>query len=149
MQIRFYTIKDRSPCLEIFRSNVPAYFAASDEQEFAHFLDKLPGPFCIVEIDGEVVACGGLAADHPELNVATLCWGMVAANLHRHGIGRALLDFRMRILATEYPSTRRVRVNTTQVAQAFFQRHDFIVIGVETDGYGAGLNRVVMDCAVR
>ena len=149
MQIRYYTIKDRSPCLEVFRSNVPDYFTASDEQEFARFLDRLPGPFCIVEIGGGVAACGGLALNDPEPNVATLCWGMVAANLHRHGIGRALLELRMQILTTEYPSTKRVRVNTTQVAQPFFQRHDFAVIDVESDGYGAGLDRVVLDYVVR
>jgi N-acetylglutamate synthase-like GNAT family acetyltransferase len=148
MKIRRYVTEDRSPCLEVFTSNVPAYFAASDELEFVRYLEKGPGPFYVVDVDGRIVACGGVAVDHPEPNVATLCWGMVAASFHRHGIGSALLDFRVRILTTEHPSVKRVRVNTTQVAQPFFEHHGFVAKSVRTDGYGTGLDHVVMDYIV-
>src|SRR5208337_2424314 len=44
MQIRSYAPADREICLKIFRSNVPGYFAASEEPEFARFLDGKIGP---------------------------------------------------------------------------------------------------------
>jgi len=89
---------------------VPAYFAASDESEFEGF-----------QVDnGVIVACGGIALDHPQTGIATLCWGMVAADKHRHDIGSALLQHRINYVAAEQPATRLVRANTTQLARGFF-----------------------------
>jgi GNAT superfamily N-acetyltransferase len=149
MEIVPYETKDRPACLQVFRSNVPTYFAASDEMAFARFLDGLAVPFWVMKNSGELRACGGFAIKHPEPNCATLCWGMVISTAHRQGIGSAMLDFRIRIVATEYPSVARIRVNTTQLVQAFYEHHAFVVVRTDLDGYGSGLNRVVMDRALR
>jgi len=145
MQIRTYATADHETCLKIFRSNVPTYFAASDEPEFERFLDGQIGPLWVVVDNGVIVACGGVALDHPEAGIATLCWGMVAADKHRHGIGSALLQHRINYVAAEQPATRLLRANTTQLAQGFFERHGFAAAQVVTGGYGAGLDHVVMD----
>ena len=118
MLIREYSTKDRLSCLRILRDNTPRYFVDSDEVEFAHFLDHLPGPYWIAEVDAEILGCGGLALER-EAVAATLCWGIVDASAHGRGIGRALLEYRLRIIATEFPGVRRVRLTTTQVAQGF------------------------------
>ena len=144
VQIRIYTPDDRTACLNIFRSNVPTYFAASDEMEFAPFIDDVRERFWVIDVDGQVRACGGLAVCYPEPEIATLCWGMVAQNLQRQGIGKALLEFRMREIATQWPSIRRVRITTTQVVQVFYERQGFAAVYVEPGGYGPGLDRVVM-----
>jgi ribosomal protein S18 acetylase RimI-like enzyme len=145
MQIRSYAPADREICLKIFRSNVPGYFAASDEPEFARFLDGKIGSLWVVVDNGVIVACGGVALEHPEAGIGTLCWGVVAADKHRHGIGSALLQHRINYVATEQPATRLLRVNTTQLAQGFFERHGFAAMQVVAGGYGAGLDRVVMN----
>ena len=145
MQIRNYMGEDRARCLEIFTSNVPTYFAATDQPGFVRFMAELPGLFFVVDVERDVVACGGVAIDHPEPSIATLCWGMVASDSHQRGIGRALLDYRMQIVLTGHPSIRRVRVNTTQLVRGFFERHGFLAIHVETNGYGIGLDSVRME----
>jgi len=124
---------------------VPTYFAASDEAEFERFLDRQIGPLWVVADNGFIVACGGVALRHPEADIATLCWGVVAADKHRHGIGSALLQHRINYVAAERPATWLVRANTTQLAQGFFERHGFAAVQVVTSGYGAGLDHVVMD----
>jgi ribosomal protein S18 acetylase RimI-like enzyme len=144
MQIRSYATADHQICLKIFRSNVPAYFAASEESEFARFLEGQVGPLWVVVDNDVILACGAVAVNHPEAGIATLCWGMVAAGKHRHGIGSALLQHRIDYVAARQPATRLVRVNTTQLAQGFFERHGFIAVQVMIGGYGAGLDRVVM-----
>jgi ribosomal protein S18 acetylase RimI-like enzyme len=149
MQIALYEIKNRAACLRLFRSNMPTYFAASDEMPFAQFLDELAVPFWVIKNRGKVCACGGIAINHPEPKIATLCWGIVASTAHRRGIGSAMLDFRIRTIATEHPSITRVRINTTQLVQAFYERHAFVAVHVDLDGYGSGLNRVVMDRVLR
>lgn len=148
MEIRSYVTDDRTTCLSIFRSNVPTYLAASDEAEFARFLDDLRVEFWVVDIDGQIRACGGVAVYYPEPDMGTLCWGMVALKFQRQGIGTALLEFRMRLVAARHPTIRRLRVNTTQVVQAFYERHGFSAIHVEPDRYGSGLDHVVMDRVV-
>ena len=102
MQIPSYSTDDRATCLSIFRTNVPTYFVASDEVEFARFLDDLPAQFWVVHMDGQIRACGGIATYHPEPDIATLCWGMVALNSQRQGIGKALLDFTKAQLPTGF-----------------------------------------------
>jgi ribosomal-protein-alanine N-acetyltransferase len=145
MRIRPYATADRETCLKIFRGNVPTYFAASDESQLANFLDGQMGHLWVVVHDAGVVACGGVALDHPETGIATLCWGMVAADKHRHGIGSALLHHRIEYVAAEQPATRLLRINTTQLAQGFYERHGFVAVKVVADGYGVGLDHVVMD----
>ena len=113
--------------------------------EFARFLDRQIGPLWMVADNGDIMACGGVALDHPEAGIATLCWGMVAADKHRHGIGSALLQHRINYVAAEQPTTRLLRANTTQLAQGFFERHGFVAVQVMTSGYGAALDHVVMN----
>ena len=149
MQIRSYSTDDRTTCLSIFRTNVPTYFAASDEVEFARFLDDLPAEFWVVHMDGQIRACGGIAMYYPEPDIATLCWGMVALNFQRQGVGKALLEFRVGLVATQHPTITRLRVNTTQVVKVFYERHSFAAVRVEPGRYGPGLDHVVMDRAVR
>jgi [ribosomal protein S18]-alanine N-acetyltransferase len=146
MLIRPYTADDRVGCLGIFRSNVPLYFVADDEPEFVRFIDQKLGLFCVVSVESVLVACGGTSIDYPELGAATLCWGMVSAGLHRRGIGRALLVHRIKMVTAKYPTIRRLRLNTTQKAQAFFELHGFRVTQVDANGYGVGLDRVSMEC---
>jgi GNAT superfamily N-acetyltransferase len=148
MQIRTYLPDDRTACLNVFRSNVPAYFAASDEAEFARFLDDLQAKYWVVDVDGQIRACGGLALYYPERDMATLCWGMVARNFQRQGIGKVLLEFRMGVVATQSPSITRLRINTTQVVQVFYERRGFAAVRVEPGGYGPELDHVVMDRVV-
>ena len=142
MHIRRYASEDRVACLQILGSNVPTYFRASDEAEFANLLEQQRDPFWVAEHDGSVVGCGGLAPDHPETGTATLCWGIVAAHMHHRGVGRALLEHRLRTLAADYPWIERVQVNTTQLVQGFFERHGFVAVSSEAGGYGPGLDHV-------
>ena len=148
MHIRKYATDDRTTCLSIFRSNVPTYFAASDEEKFAQFLDDPRVKFWVVDMGGQIRACGGLAVYYPKPEMATLCWGMVARNFQRQGIGRALLEFRMKLVTARHPTIRRLRVNTTQVVQAFYERHGFGAVHVEPDRYGSGFDHVMMDRVV-
>jgi N-acetylglutamate synthase-like GNAT family acetyltransferase len=148
MLIRDWNQGDRLRCIEILRSNVPRYIAACDEEDFNRFLNRLPGPFFVVEIDHRVAACGGMAIRHPEPRIATLCWGMVDSSSHRRGVGRALVKHRLRMIETGFPSIERVRVNTTQLVQRFFEQHGFRSTETERNGYGLGLDRGVIELAV-
>ena len=142
MKIRPYSHSDRHACLEILTSNVPEFFLQSDLEAYAAFLDALPGPYFVLEEFGQTVAAGGWAMDKD--GVADLTWAMVRRELHRRGLGRALLRFRRTAIGTETPATL-VRVRTTQLVQAFFTGVGFRVVDVVVNGYGAGQDRVTME----
>jgi GNAT superfamily N-acetyltransferase len=142
MKIRPYSKADRHACVEILLSNVPEFFIPTDVASYPTFLDALPGPYFVLEEFGQTVACGGWAIDAD--GVADLTWAMVRRDLHRRGLGRELLRFRLDAICDETQATL-VRVRTTQLVQPFFTRSGFRVMDVVVNGYGAGQDRVTME----
>jgi len=145
MRIRPYETDDRDACLALIRSNTPEHFVPSDEEAFGRFLDDLPGPYFVVEDPyGGVIACGGMAQEE-EPSLATLCWGIVAAEEQRKGVGTALLEHRLREFLPRHPEIERVQVNTTQKVQGFYERHGFRAREIRQEAYGPGLDHVRME----
>src|SRR5437870_13062623 len=114
---------DRPACLELFRSNVPDFFAADEADEFSRFLATSRHPYFVVRDQSAVVACGGCYFAAP---IAGLSWGMVERKRHRTGIGAFLLYARLDLVATHLDITT-VRVRTSQLSQGFFARQGFIL----------------------
>ena len=98
MQVQPYTRSHRAACLSIFDSNTPDFFASSEREEFAAFLDGMMCPFVVaVNVDGDIVGCGGYYRDEARDRTG-LAWGMVARPWHRCGVGRALMEYRLAAL---------------------------------------------------
>jgi ribosomal protein S18 acetylase RimI-like enzyme len=146
MQIRPYLAQDRQACFDILEENTPEYFVREDRDALAGFLLNLPGSYFVAEDQGTIVACGGWAkeADH----VAVLTWGMVRRGLHRRGIGRALLRFRLEAMRAD-ATVSTARLRTVQLVQGFFAREGFAVVDVVANGFGLGLDRVTMELRLR
>lgn len=147
--IRPYIHADRSACIALFESNVPAYFGAHEQQDFLDCIDEEIGSYLVMQDDdGALLGCGGYAT-HPESPaIASLCWGMVRRDLHGHGLGERLLDARLqRIRADGRYDT--VRIETTPMSRGFFARHGFVVVREEADGFGGGYDLVEMALDLR
>ncbi len=142
MKIRSYSRQDRQGCLDILDENTPEYFISSDRNSLDEFLAELPGPYFVGEEQGSVIACGGWAMESGD--VAVLTWGMVRRALHRRGIGRSMLRFRLDAIGREH-RVSLVRLHTAQLARGFFAREGFRVVNVVPDGFGPGLDRVTME----
>lgn len=139
--IRPYRAADRDACLALFDSNVPTAFQEWERPGFESFLDDLPGLFLVMEDEsGMVVGCGGVAAEDD--HTGSLCWGIVHPDRHGEGLGRRLLLARVAALRSEgYASAR---LETIPRTTGFFEKAGFEITEVEADGYGTGLDRVVM-----
>lgn len=144
MIFRDYTPGDRSVCLAVFDSNVPWYFVPHEREEYAAYLDALPGPYFVVEEDC-VVGCGGYAPNADGSIV--LCWGMVRHELHGQGIGKLLLERRLEHICRNQ-STAVVTTNTSQHTRAFFEKFGFVCYRVIPNGYAEGLDRCEMRLAI-
>lgn len=143
MRVRDYTTADRSACLAVFDSNVPRYFVPVEREQFAAFLDALPGPYLVVEDEaGHVLGCGGYAVT-PGTTTADLCWGMVRLERHGTGLGQLLLDARLERVRAD-AAVEAVALNTSQHTRGFYERLGFRTERVIPDGFAPGLDRCDM-----
>jgi GNAT superfamily N-acetyltransferase len=141
IQIRRYRASDRKAVLAAFRSNVPAYFPASEEAWLRSCLDEPDGPLFVVVEGEETVGFGGYELSE-FYNLGTLVFGLVRADRHGTGIGRLLLTYRLLHMAKRKLRPRYVTVDTHPHTAGFFQRCGFAEIARWPGGYRSGLDRV-------
>lgn len=144
---REYAVADRAACMAVFESNVPVSFLESERGLFAAFLDRLPGPYLVLEDEaGRIVACGGYAVT-AGTTTADLCWGMVVRDRQGRGLGRALVEQRLALIRSDAAVTE-VALETTQHTCVFYERLGFETVKVDPDAYAPGLDRCVMRLGV-
>jgi predicted GNAT family N-acyltransferase len=138
VNFRPYQSGDLDAVIEIFRSNIPKYFGHGEEPGLRDFLaDNRTRNYYVGEIDGEVVAAGGIGLNENE--TVSLCWGMVRADHLGTGLGRELTEFRItRSLETFGP--RPLFISTSQHTQGFYERFGFRLTRHEKDGFGPGID---------
>src|ERR1044071_7972419 len=117
LEFRSCTPGDRDACVEIFKSNTPRYFGVEELSDFENFLARLPYPYYVVTQDGKVVGCGGYAY-HGRKQAVVLVWGMVHAELHKHGLGEFLLVQRLKQIRQEFPDIL-IQIETSQHSRGF------------------------------
>jgi len=137
--IREFTMPDVASCLGAFRSNVPAFFGAYEQSEYAAFLERLPCRYFVAELGGTVVGGGGFYIVQSE-RLASLVWGMVSRESQRQGVGTALLRVRLEHIACNR-SVRFVRAKASQYSAPFLQRFGFYTDGIIEHRFGHGLHQ--------
>lgn len=120
MDIRTYTPGDQAACVALLLENTPAFFTAEERAEFERWLNAPEGTYFVMEHEGRVVACGGVALENPQL--ASLTWLIVAAGLQRQGLGRFLVFYCLKSLP---PTVTHVRLTTIPAVAAFFEKLGF------------------------
>jgi GNAT superfamily N-acetyltransferase len=139
--IRPYRPTDYKEVLAAFRTNVPEHFPASEEAWLRSCLDEPDGPLFVVVEDEDIVGFGGYEISE-FYNLGTLVFGLVRADRHGAGIGRALLNYRLLHMATLALRPRYVTVDTHPHTAGFFQRCGFEEIARWPGGYRSGRDRV-------
>jgi ribosomal-protein-alanine N-acetyltransferase len=137
MDIRPYESRDHAACLGVFDSLTPALLDSTDRPVFESWLDRVDGPYFVMEHEETVVGCGGYSLS-PDRSTATLRWGMIRSSAQKMGLGRFLLMYRIR----EIGKTGTVGVVFTHSPQAsagFFEKQGFRVNGIATDSFAPGV----------
>lgn len=148
VRARDYTTADRHGCLAVFDSNVPEFFVPAEREQFAAFLDALPGPYLVVEGEaGVILGCGGYAVT-PGTTTADLCWGMIRREQHGTGLGRLLTALRLERVRSD-AAVEAVALNTSQHTRGFYEHLGFRTEQVTPDGYAPGLDRCDMRLILR
>jgi N-acetylglutamate synthase-like GNAT family acetyltransferase len=117
-----------------------------ERAEFSQFLDKKIGEYFVVEDQGVILGCGGIALT-AETGEANLTWGMINRQKHRQGIGRFLTEGRLERLR-QLPGLKTVAIQTSQPTVAFYARYGFEVREIIKDGFGPGLDNYKMTLTI-
>lgn len=143
MNILKYTPAFREQCIAIFESNLPKYFAPEEKQLFIDWLDNGTAVgYYVVEINEQIIACGGIYLDQPN-NEGGLSWGMVHAAWHKQGIGKQFAQHRIELLKATYPA-RVYRIETSQHTAPFYEKLGFKTAEIIKNGFGEGLDKYNM-----
>jgi N-acetylglutamate synthase-like GNAT family acetyltransferase len=139
MTLRAYQQSDKEACLELFRSNTPKFFAASEEADFvAHLKDaNNHHGYFVLEKEGNIVGCGGYALENTR---GYLTWGMVDHSQHGIGAGKRLLLERLKLI-TEHSEVKDIVLDTSQHTFGFFRKLGFVTTKITEHGYGEHLHR--------
>ncbi len=144
LSFRDYSPADREGCLDLFDSNIPEFFSESEREDFIHFLDRLPGRYgVVVDSNGRIVGCGGIATSRTDPHGADFTWGMVHRSLHRQGIGRFLTRERL-VWVDQMPAIASVYLDTSHLTEEFYEKFGFRTVKRIPNGYREGLDRCDM-----
>lgn len=141
--IRLFNSKDRAGCLAIFDQNVPTYFGETERADYCAFLDDLTCLYFVMELNGEIIGCGGYGTNDDTSNVGVFCWGMIAPMHHQKGYGKLLAKMRLNAMR-EDDTMASVVVNTSQRTAKFFEKLGFETKSITKDGFAEGLDNVEM-----
>ncbi len=159
MTIRNYNATDKQKCIEVFQSNYPKFFDKDELKLFINWLEhqhdisvKYSSPtytnsekdaYFVIEIpDLGVMGCGGFYIVKDE-NEARLAWGMIHADFHRQGYGKALYDYRKELIKKHWPD-HLITLGTSQHTYLFYEKMGMKVTATFKEGYGADLDRYDM-----
>jgi ribosomal protein S18 acetylase RimI-like enzyme len=136
--IRPYHPTDRPALLALLQLHIPRYFAPSEAEDFAHYLDRQVEDYFVDEADGQILGAGGINYFWAE-KTARLSWDIVHPSHQGQGIGKALALHRLDIIRS-HPGIEQIVVRTTQLAQAFYHRLGFVLEKTEKDFWAPGFD---------
>ena len=148
-KIKKYSTSDYDQCVNIFKSNIPEYFAKDELSDFQDYIknisktkDGWTDSFYILKRDKKLVGCAGLGLNKSK-KIATLSLVMVDKNYHRNGIGTQLTNYRLNLLQS-YKLDLKIRLDTSQHSYLFYEKFGFKIEDIEKDGYEKGMHKYNM-----
>ena len=139
---------DQARCLEIFQSNVPKYFDPEERDEYIQFLSDNPDNYLVMELEGEIIGCGGYFLKDKTEGLGGISWGMVHSDQHGGGFGKTLLMRRLSGLE-EMPEIKAIHIDTSQHTAPFFEKYGFSIIKITKGFYGPEIDKVELRKTVR
>ena len=142
ISIRKYKADDKEQLVEIFKRNVPQYFAESEIEDFQIYLAEKIQDYYVVILAGKVIASGGINYDK-ERQLAKISWDIVDTPHHLTGIGTQLLKHRLTIIANK-KDIKSVIVRTSQHAFGFYEKKGFKLLERHKDYWAPGFDMYKM-----
>ncbi|MEZ4920597.1 MAG: GNAT family N-acetyltransferase [Saprospiraceae bacterium] len=144
--IRPYTEEDKQRLIEILRTNIPQYFAPSEEQDFIEYLDKHRDLYFVLELKGRVFGAGGINR-FPDTGIARISWDMIHSDMQYKGLGSQLVRYRIDEIKKD-PSIHKIVVRTSQHVYSFYENLGFDLLHTEPDFWAPGFDLYQMEMII-
>ncbi|GGH42236.1 GNAT family acetyltransferase [Mangrovimonas yunxiaonensis] len=136
--IRAYSNTDKPRIIELLKQNTPDYFDVSETSDLITYLDHAVEDYFVYESDSEIIGAGGLNY-FPSEKSARMSWDIIAPKYHGQGIGKQLVQYRLKHLSTK-TNIEHIMVRTTQMAYRFYEKMGFELERIEKDFWAAGFD---------
>jgi N-acetylglutamate synthase-like GNAT family acetyltransferase len=136
MHIRNYLPDDKTAVMLLFDLNCPQYFAPEERTYLENYLDNELEDYFVVELGDRVVASGGINLQN-EQTKGVLSWDMIHPDYQKRGIGRSLVEFRIRHLKERY-HVQEIGVRTAQFTDQFYAKCGFELQEIVPDYWSPG-----------
>lgn len=141
--IRDYQAVDYDQLCELFKFNIPAYFAVEEYQDFEKYLREEIEHYFVVEMDAIIVGCGGINYMR-DAAVAMISWDIVHPEYQGRGIGSCILNYRIAFIKHHYP-TYMIIVRTSQLVYPFYEKQGFKLLEKHKDFWAKGFDMYKME----
>lgn len=138
IHIRDYANSDKDAVIGLLRLNTPQYFAPEEEQDLLHYLDHELERYFVLELNGELVGCGGINFSGNPAH-GKLSWDILHPQYQGLGLGRRLVQHRLEQLRT-YPNVQTITVRTSQLVYEFYEKQGFALTQVVEDYWAKGFH---------
>ena len=128
--------------MALFDANAPAYFAHNEREDYEQFLADAPAYYRVCVQDGKVVGAYGLAPE-AESSRARIRWIMTAAAQRGAGVGRYMM--RQMLAQAAVAEIAILDIAASQKSASFFARYGAVVREQKPEGWGPGLDLVIME----
>lgn len=147
MEIRKYNnATDREAVLDLLRLNTPEYFSETEENDLIYYLDNEAQYYYVLEVDGEVLGCGGFNFTD-DMAEGRISWDIFHPAHQGKGLGGALTRFRIDRLK-EYAGVKTISVRTSQMAFKFYEKFGFNLKETVKDYWAEGYDLYRMEFSV-
>lgn len=141
--IALYKNSDKQSLIQIFRQNIPKYFAPKELEDFIMYLDKHADTYFTVKA-GDIINGGfGYVIDKQE-QTGSITWIFFHPDTTGTGLGTASLNYCLPILKSN-SFVDKITVRTSQHANLFFEKFGFNLIEIKKDYWGKDLDLYSME----
>lgn len=136
--IRPYLPHDEQNLLTLLKLNTPRFFDPSEAADFADYLENHLEDYFVVEVEGNIVGCGGINYFLEEAT-ARLSWDIVHPDYQGRGIGKTLTQHRINEIEKN-SEINTILVRTTQLVYLFYEKMGFAIEKTKEDFWAPGFD---------
>lgn len=138
LEIRDYRTSDHTKLIEILKSNVPKYFAASEIKDFQYYLENEIEQYFVIEHNGVIIGSGGINFANNN-TIGRISWDLIDPKFQKMGVGRKLLQHRLEKLKA-ITTLESITVRTSQFVYQFYEKNGFVLQSIKHDYWAEGFD---------
>ena len=142
--IREFKSQDIDQLIDLIKLNTPKYFDVEEEKDFKLYLLNETEDYFVVELEDNIVGCGGINYGFNNGTLARISWDMIHPDFQGKGIGSLLVSHRLNVIKSK-TEVKTVIVRTTQLVYPFYEKMGFTLKETKKDFWAKGIDLYLLE----